>query len=416
MQSRSIISIIKGRSVKKTGRIIVLTGARQTGKTTLARKVFSDYQYLSIEDPVVRASYASLNARQWKDLYPNAILDEVQKEPSLIESIKSVYDQWSDPRYILLGSSQLLLLQKIKESLADSASIFEIFPLTLPELSTKSWDDDCERSIFIRMLMNDDLPELLPSSLLNPKLSQQQKAWDHHKKYGGYPALCDDEMDDEERFSWLTNYVRTYLERDVRDLANFRDLEPFVKMQKYLAINTASLFNASATARMLGLTSKTIQRYLQYFSLSYQLIELPAWSGNVNKRLMKMPKIHFMDHGVLQAVLQKRGGMTGHEFESAVVCEMYKQIKNHNARADLYHLRTHDGKEVDLLIEVEDGFYAFEIKQSDRVSEIDGRHLKNLDSILSKPLKKAYILSADPRTQYFDEGRIVAVNFTMFLG
>lgn len=123
----------------------------------------------------MRASYASLNARQWKDLYPNAILDEVQKEPSLIESIKSVYDQWSDPRYILLGSSQLLLLQKIKESLADSASIFEIFPLTLPELSTKSWDDDCERSIFIRMLMNDDLPELLPSSLLNPNYRSSKK-------------------------------------------------------------------------------------------------------------------------------------------------------------------------------------------------------------------------------------------------
>lgn len=107
----------------KTGRILVLTGARQTGKTTLVRKLFPEYEYISVEDPVMRGQYSQLTASQWKTLYPHAILDEVQKETSLIESIKSVYDQWTEPKYILLGSSQLLLLGKVKESLAGKVSL-----------------------------------------------------------------------------------------------------------------------------------------------------------------------------------------------------------------------------------------------------------------------------------------------------
>ena len=416
MQNRAIKDQIKSRSEKDTGRIIVLTGARQTGKTTLARKVFGEYEYVSIEDPVMRSTYGSLNARQWKSLYPKAILDEVQKEPSLIETIKSVYDQWTEPRYVLLGSSQLLLLQKVKESLAGRVSIFEIFPLTLPELSTHSWDDKVKQSLFTQLLMQGDLPEILPSWLLDPKIVDKEAAWDHYNKFGGYPALCNDSLNDEERYSWLNNYVHTYLERDVRDLASFRDLEPFVKLQKLLAANTSTLFNASEAGRRIGLNSKTAQRYLQYFEMSYQLFMLPGWAGNLNKRLSKMHKIHFMDYGVLQAVLQKRGRMSGNEFESTLVAEMYKQIKNYQIRAQMFHVRTHDGKEVDLLIELEDGFYAFEIKQSEKIDLSDARHLRDLELLLNKPLKKSFILSSDPRTQYFHEGRVIAVHFAMFLG
>lgn len=103
---------------KQYGRILVFTGARQVGKTTLVKQVLSDYTYLNIEDPVKRKSYLTLTAQQWKKLYPKATLDEVQKEPQLVESIKAVYDTYDDVRYILLGSSQLLLLEKVRESLA----------------------------------------------------------------------------------------------------------------------------------------------------------------------------------------------------------------------------------------------------------------------------------------------------------
>ena len=415
MKNRKIADIIVQRNQWKTGRIVVLTGARQTGKTTLVRHLFPGYEYISVEDPVMRGRYSQLTASQWKTLYPTAILDEVQKEPALIESIKSVYDQWEDPKYFLLGSSQLLLLEKVKESLAGRCIILEFFPLTLPELRTTSWGDPVEDSLFQAELKNEADGDFLPSFLLDKKMAAKKKAWDHSLAFGAYPAVSDEGLNAEERHVWLQNYVRTYLERDIRDLASFRDLEPFVKLQRYLAENTATLINATAIANHLGLTSKTIQRYIRYFELSYQSVVLPAWSKNPNKRLMKMPKIHYMDNGVIQAVLQKRGGITGNEFESMVVAEIYKQIKTINASVQLFHLRTHDGKEVDLILEMPGYYLAFEIKMTERVTKSSAKNFRGLEDILNKPLKRSYVLSNDRETKYFDE-QTVALNAAMFLG
>jgi hypothetical protein len=415
MKNRKIADLIVQRHAWKTGRIIILTGARQTGKTTLIRHLFPDYEYISVDDPIMRERYSQLAASQWNALYPKAILDEVQKEPGLIESIKSVYDQWETPKYFLLGSSQLLLLEKVKESLAGRCIIIEFVPLTLPELRTKSWNDPVEDSIFQKILMNTQEGEFLPSFLLDKKMAEKQIAWEHYLEFGAYPAVSDEEMGTEEKHVWLQNYVRTYLERDIRDLASFRDLEPFVKLQRYLAENTASLVKATAIANQLGLTSKTIQRYLRYFELSYQAIVLPAWSKNPGKRLTKMPKIHYMDNGVVQAVLQKKGGITGGEFESLVIAEIHKQIATISAQVQTYHLRTYDGKEVDLLIEMPDYYLAFEIKKADRITAHDARNLMGLEELLNKPLKKAFLLSNDRDTKVFND-KIIAINTTMFLG
>lgn len=415
MKNRRIADFVVKGSTSKTGRIIVLTGARQTGKTTLVRKLFPDYEYLSIEDPVMRSQYLQLTASQWKVLYPRAILDEVQKEPTLIESIKSVYDQWIEPKYILLGSSQLLLLEKVKESLAGRCIIIEMYPLTLPELRTRSWDDEIEDSLFQGELKNVHSEIYLPSFLIDKKMVEKQNAWDHYVKVGAYPAVSDETLSLEEKYLWLQNYVRTYLEQDIRDLASFRDLEPFLKLQRFLAINTGTLVNAAAIATRMGLSSKTIQRYIRYFEISYQAILLPAWSQNANKRLAKMPKIHYLDNGIIQVVLQKRNGLTGNEFESLVIAEIYKQIQTIGIQAQLYHLRTHDGKEVDLLIEMPDYYFAVEIKMTDKVTKADAKNLIGLENILNKPIKMAFILSNDRETKFFAE-KIVAMNVTMFLG
>jgi predicted AAA+ superfamily ATPase len=128
-----------------------------------------------------------------------------------------------------------------------------------------------------------------------------------------------------------------------------------------------------------------------------------------------MPKIHYLDNGIIQAVLQKRGGVTGNEFESLVIAEIYKQIQTIHFQVQLFHLRTHDGKEVDLLIEMADCYYAFEIKMADKVTKADARHLLELDNILNKPIKKAFILSNDRETKIFEE-KVFAINVTMFLG
>lgn len=415
MRSRKISSIVLKKNVSKTGRIIVLTGARQTGKTTLARKLFPDYQYISIEDPIMRGRYLQLTASQWNSMFPYAILDEIQKEPTLIESIKSVYDQWIEPRYILLGSSQLLLLEKVKESLAGRCTIIEVFPLTVPELCTKNWDENVKDSIFQQIIKSEKTDEFLPSFLFDKKMAEKQIAWEHYLKFGGYPAVSDPDLSDEEKYDWLRGYVQTYLERDIRDLASFRDLEPFVKLQRYLAINTGNLVNASAIATQLSLSSKTVQRYIRYFELSYQVISLPAWSRNETKRLVKTPKLHYLDNGIIQTILQKRGGITGNEFESLVIAEIYKQTKSVQKTVGFFHLRTQDGKEVDLLIELQDGYIAIEIKMKNVVDKQDIRHLATLGELLDKPLLYSIVLSNDPETKYFGN-HIVALHAAYFLG
>ena len=414
MKNRKLLSYIQQKSQSKFGRILVLTGARQTGKTTLAKEAFPDYEYVSIEDPVLRKIYLNLTAQQWAKSYPNALLDEVQKEPLLIESIKAVYDQYNEPHYVLLGSSQLLLMEKVRESLAGRCSIVEMYPLTLPELQTNHWDDTVTDSLFQQLLKNEE-NDYFPSFLLDKSRTEKLEAYYHYLKYGGFPAISGNDSNTDDKFDWLHNYVRTYLERDIRDLASFRDLEPFIKLQQYLALNTGNLVNASSIANQLGINIKTVQRYIRYFEISYQAILLPSWSRNQNKRLVKSSKVHFIDYGIIQAVLHKRGGMTGNEYESALIAEMFKQAKNVQSLAQFSFLRTHDGKEVDLLLEFPDYCYAFEIKMANRVSKIDAKHLLGLEEILDKPVKKSFLLSNDEETKYFDD-KTVAVHAAMFLG
>jgi predicted AAA+ superfamily ATPase len=256
---------------------------------------------------------------------------------------------------------------------------------------------------------------MLPSFLLDPERARKTRAWDHYLRYGAYPALSDPNLSDVEREGWLRDYVKTYLERDIRDLASFRDLDPFVKLQYWLAVQTACVINASAIALQLGLTVKTVQRYLRYFELSYQSLVLPAWARNANKRLTKAPKIHYLDHGVLKAVLGKSGPPTGKEFESLVIAELYKQARCLDNPARFHHLRSQDGREVDCLIELEKGYLAFAIKMADRASAADARHLRGLSALLDKPLLGSFLLSNDPETRQLVPG-ITAVNAAYYLG
>lgn len=416
MKARYICRDVRRLSESLNGRILVLTGARQIGKTTIAKQLFPDYEYLSIEDPILSQTLSALTANQWKSLYPKAILDEVQKTPVLIRSIKSVYDQWDEPRYILLGSSQLLLLQKVKESLAGRCVIIDMYPLTLPELRTSTFADEVMDSPLQKMLKSGDLPTLLPSFVLDPLYSDKMMAWNHVLTFGGYPALVNEERTNQDRYEWLAGYVRTYLERDVRDIAAMSDLEPYTKLQKALAMQTGSLCNVSALSTKVGVSAPTVKKYLQYLTLSYQTFMLQSWERNESKRLVKAPKVHFIDYGVVQAILGKQAQPNGNEFESIVISEIFKQIKQIDSRASFYHLRTADGREVDLIVEVESGYYAFEVKLTDHVSKVDARHLKDLGDILNdKPLLHSFVLSNDVQTQNLGNG-ITAVHAAYFLG
>ncbi len=413
MKNRTLAVILQEKSGSDTPRIIVLTGARQTGKTTLVKKVFPGYQYLSIEDPVMRIRYSGLTASQWQNTYPRAILDEVQKQPSLIESIKSTYDQFPETRYVLTGSSQLLLLEKVKESLAGRCSVLDLFPLTLPEQMTGGWDETVEDSYFIKIVKGIQV-ELPPGFQHHPDHASRNSVLEHYSRFGGYPAIFNESWSVEEKYDWLKNYICTYLERDVRDLADFRNLEPFVKIQQMSALLTGQPVNFSRLAAEAGVTIPTAQKFIEYLEISYQAILLRPWTRNLRKRLVKRPKLHYLDPGVQLAVLQKRGGMTGPEFESMVTGEIHKQVKTSGLPVSLYHLRTQEGLEVDLIIEKENGYYALEIKMSSNITKADIGNLKRIDTILDKPVLGRYVLSNDQEVKTFEKD-IMAVPVGLFL-
>jgi uncharacterized protein len=414
MKSRFLKNKIIKTNKSAIGRIIVLTGARQTGKTTLAKNCFPEYKYLSIEDPILRIQYKELTADQWKAFYPLAILDEVQKEPVLVESIKSVYDQYEESKYLLLGSSQLLLLQKIKESLAGRCVIQEVFPLTLPEILTKNWNDVPKKSFFQNFLIEKKIPQLLPSFKLYQDYSKRDETLNYYLKNGGYPALISTSLTDIERSEWLKNYVRTYLERDVRDLADFKSLDPFIKIQRITSLLTGQLVNYTQLSKEAGVSANTAQKFLQYLEISYQTIMLQPWHSNKLKRLVKTPKLHYLDPGVQKAIVQKTGDLTGHEFESAIIAEIYKQAQTIDFMGSFYHLRTYDGTEVDLVLETEKGFITVEVKMTNNVTKSDVRHLSSLKDILTKPVLQSFIISNDKTIKSFPEN-ILALPAAMFL-
>ena len=340
-----------------------------------------------------------------------AILDEIQKEPQLVESIKSVYDQYQEPKYILLGSSQIMLLEKIRESLAGRCIILEMYPLTLPEMLTQSWGSKIKHSWFQHLLKNEQ-SNFLPF-LVDPQQAEKIEAYNNYLQYGGYPALSDEGLSNEEKKNWLRNYVKTYLERDIRDLAQMRKLEPFAKVQKLFAINMACVVNFSKTAFEAGISSKTVQHFLEYLNISYQTIILQPWTRNLKKRLVKAPKVHFANVGIMRTLLQKNDTLSGREFESAIIAEIFKQAHTIGAEVSFYHLRTTDGREVDLLIETEKEYIAIEIKMTETVRPVDARHFMDLEEILDKPLLHKFVLSNDLNYKDWGQGiwAIPAVQF-----
>jgi len=380
------------------GRIIVLTGARQVGKSTLAKRTFAEYPAVDMDSPVERIVYKKMTPADWIDQYPQVIIDEIQKLPELFETIKACYDRDEETRFILLGSSQFLLQKGVKESLAGRSAIKELYPFSIPELMKK--DGPLRNSRLIQLLTAkspaEDFSKTIPkTAVLDKSFTQAKSAWDYYLRFGGMPALLNPDWGDSDKYEWLYDYQRTFLERDLADLARVENLEPFVKAQQSVALRTGQTINFSDIAREVGISPPTARKFIQYLEISYQVIMLQPWFRNRHKRLAKMAKIHFIDPGIMRSILQNHASTNGAEFESAVVSEIYKQCKNAGLRIKFYHLRTLDGREVDLLIEREDGYIAIECKQGCSTHKSDAKHLIKLGDILDKPILLSLVVSND---------------------
>lgn len=314
--------------------ILALTGPRQAGKTTLARASFAEKPYVSLENPDER-EFAERDPRRFLERFPEgALLDEVQRCPALLSWLQELVDsrrRMGD--FVLTGSAQFELVSGITQSLAGRVARIELLPLSTGELANAG----C-------------LPAKLESSLL----------------WGGYPALYDRVVAPGD---WFPNYVATYLERDVRQLIAVRDLTQFQRFVRMCAARSGQMLNLAALGADCGVSAVTAREWLSVLEASYLVARLPPYHRNFGKRLVKTPKLYFLDVGLMAWLLGIRDETSiethsarGALFETWVVSEMLKQRFNAGQPGDLFFWRDSVGHEVDIVYETAAGLQSVEIK------------------------------------------------------
>ena len=314
--------------------VLVLTGPRQSGKTTLAKSVFSDKTYISLENPDERA-FALQDPKRFLQRFPQgAVLDEVQRCPELLSWLQA----WVDERgimgdFVLTGSSQFDLMVGVTQTLAGRVGRVELLPLCADEMATS---------------------QKAPADL-NTALFQ-----------GCYPALYDRDVSPPD---WFANYISTYIERDVRQLVAVRNLTQFQTFVKMCAARSGQLLNLTSLGADCGISSVTAKQWLSVLEASYIVSLLQPLHRNFGKRLVKAPKLYFCDVGLAAWLLGIRDATSldthaarGALFETYVVSELMKQRLNAGQPRDLYFWRDSAGNEVDMVIESAQGLQAIEIK------------------------------------------------------
>jgi uncharacterized protein len=335
---------------------VVLTGPRQSGKTTLLKVLFEEeYGYVSLEPPDVRAA-AMEDPRSFLEMYtPPVIFDEVQYAPDLLPYIKERIDAHRDRpgQYLLTGSQNLLLVEKITESLAGRTAMLRLLPLSRREaegnsLSCLPWE-----------------PEKFHSA--GPKASYQD-IWKDFLR-GNYPELVANPGRDINL--WHAGYVQTYLERDVRMLRQVGSLSQFQSFIRALAARTAQLLSLTDLAGDLGVAVNTVKAWLSVLEATYQVIVLRPYFANVGKRLVKTPKVYFTDVGTLCYLTGLKdpehaasGPMGGPIMETAVLSEIVKTLTHRGQDPQIYFWRTSAGTEVDIVIETGNKLVPIEVKLS----------------------------------------------------
>jgi predicted AAA+ superfamily ATPase len=390
------------------GRGLVLTGARQAGKTTLLRGEFeAEYEYFSFDEALSRVSLARRPAADWLARGSSFIFDEVHKAPEFIGTVKVILDEGPpEQRVILSGSAQIRLLSGVRETLAGRVVTRELFPLTVSELAGVEEPLlvgllSCSSSAEIRGLLDEVGFESTGEAGI--AAARASRAFEEVLEIGGMPAIrAFDEA--EHRWLWLREYCQTYLQRDVADLGRVADLDDFVRLERIAARRTACTLNYADLARDADLSPVTAKKYLRYLELSYQSFRLESYRSRREKRMIKAPRLHWMDLGVQRTLSGMRSGLSGEQLETAVVAEIHKLVETLQLEVELSYLRTRDGREVDLVATLPGGDHlAFEIKAGGRASTSDARHLRGLEHILDGQLLTGFVIYLGNTVDRLDE-------------
>ena len=375
LRPRRLVTLLVDRLAKRP--VTVLTGARQTGKTTLVRDLLPAASgpagiYFSLDDPEERLRLAADPVRRLDHGARLVILDEVQKQPGLLDAVKLLADRGEGRRFLLLGSAQILLLQQVRETLAGRAALLELWPLALVE---RVEGDKAPPSGLDRIWQEGE-PAVRRMAEAPPS-ADEARIWrgraEDHFVWGGYPAL--EPMRPEDRRAWLRDFRRTYLERDLSDLGRVADLDQFALAQNLLAARTAGLFSYSEVARELGVAVNTVKRYVRFLEISYQVFLLRPLLPTVTARLVKSPKLYWTDPALARLLAEQAGAENGAMFETAIVDELLRWSSWQPAPPSLHFFRTHAGREVDAVLHVGDRLLAIEVKAGRRAHRTDARPL-----------------------------------------
>ena len=357
-----------------------ITGPRQSGKSTCLRHVLPDYNYITFDDFQQVELFQSDPKSYMATLNEPVILDEVQFVPGIFNEIKIAIDN-DRQRYghfVLTGSSQFAYLKKASESLAGRIGLMSLLPLQYSEMPIA------------------------------------QRASSIYK--GSYPELVT--RDYHESDLWYSTYLETYLNKDLRALSNIGDLRDFRRFLQLLAANVAQLLDLSAYARALGISVTTVKRWISILEASYIIFLLPAFHRNIRKRIIKSPKLYFYDSGLVSYLtgiktfeLYNQGPLAGALFENYIVSEILKKLKHTASDAQLYHLRTHDGAEIDLIIDHNTSLELFEIKKS---STFTPKMIQTLKAYTNDTESTGYLLySGELNTQ---QDNVNIMHFSNYLG
>ena len=321
--------------------ILALTGPRQSGKTTLLRELFSDYQYISLENIDVR-NFLENDPNGFFEKYSSfCIFDEAQRAPLLFSYLQTKVDEDKIMgQYIISGSQNFHLMKNITQSLAGRVAIFKLFPLDFNELKSKNLLD---KDYIVAMLK------------------------------GFYPAIFDRDIPSK---NFYTNYIQTYVERDITDLINIQDLRTFRKFLTLCAARAGQLLNLSNLAKDCGISQPTAKAWLSALENSYILFLLQPLHNNFNKRVMKSPKLYFYDTGLLCHLLKikdenqiRTHAYKGNLFENMIVAEYVKQNFHQNKMEEYWFWRDSAGHEVDLIRQDDYLYHVIEIKSTTTITQ-----------------------------------------------
>ncbi len=347
--------------------VVVVTGARQTGKSTLVQRIAKpDRLYVTLDDLDV-LDQAERAPEELLRRAGRMTLDEVQRAPGLLHAIKREVDRDRTPgRFLLTGSANLRLMRTVSESLAGRAVYLTLWPLTRGELAglgrSGRWATFFEEP-------PDRWPEALAAA------GSTGVDWTTAARRGGYPVPAYQMAEAEAATQWFDGYVRTYLERDLRDLSAIDNLAGFQRLMRAAALRVGTVLNQADLARDIGLPSSTAQRYLELLATSYQAVPVEAFAVNRTKRLIKSPKLYWADAG-LAVHLAAETDPGGAHLENVVLTDLLVWKEGLPHRPQVLHWRTTKGAEVDYVIEWRDRVLPVEVKTGARVRTGDAKHLR----------------------------------------